>query len=345
MAIMLEVLGVDPESEHVYAGLLSAPPMRLDDLAGATGLPPARVRVALRRLQSSGLVERRPGRTVTYVAINPEVALDGLLLTRQEQLRNAKLRTAEFAEQFRRAAAIRDPAALVEIVTGAEAVHQRGDQAQRSAQRELRVFDKPPYHPSRDLDSNEPELELLARGGTARGIYDTEAIDRPDRLHLLRMWAAAGEQARVLPELPTKMALIDDRLAFLPLRPTTGPDPSPSFVVLHRSAVLDALSALFEALWAIALPLGLETTRNAGPDDLSHDDRILISLLTAGVPDEAIARQTNVSYRTLQRRVHSLMKRAHAHTRFQLGIHAAAQGWVPVHPATDSAKSVRGQAP
>ena len=108
MAIMLEVLGVDPESEHVYAGLLSAPPMRLDDLAGATGLPPARVRVALRRLQSSGLVERRPGRTVTYVAINPEVALDGLLLTRQEQLRNAKLRTAEFAEQFRRAAAIRD---------------------------------------------------------------------------------------------------------------------------------------------------------------------------------------------------------------------------------------------
>jgi DNA-binding CsgD family transcriptional regulator len=144
------------------------------------------------------------------------------------------------------------------------------------------------------------------------------------------MWAAAGEQARVLPDVPTKMALVDDRVAILPLSSGSGPDPSPSFVILHRSAVLDALSALFETLWTVALPFRLEGVESADPDPdhLSSEERLLVSLLTAGLPDEAIARQTGVSYRTLQRRLRALMERAHAQTRFQLGIHAAAHGWV-----------------
>lgn len=67
---MLEVLGVDAESETLYAALLTARPTAPDDLASATGLSPARVRVALRRLQSSGLVSRRPAaRSPTWPSI------------------------------------------------------------------------------------------------------------------------------------------------------------------------------------------------------------------------------------------------------------------------------------
>ncbi|MFF2412499.1 helix-turn-helix domain-containing protein [Streptomyces sp. NPDC058092] len=324
---MLEVLGIDPESESVYAALLSGRPVAPDDLARTTGLPPARVRVALRRLQSSGLVGRQHGRPATYVAIDPEVALDGLLLSRQEEIHKARVRAGEFTERFRRAAATRDPAEVIEIVTGSDAVQQRSDQLVRNVRHQLRVFDKPPYHDG-GLDPNQPELDLLSRGLTVRAVYDADSIDRPGRQRLVRMWAEAGEQARVLADVPTKMALVDDRLAVLPLRAGSGPDPSPSFVVLHRSAVLDALSALFEALWAVAQPLRPQGVADDAPEALSEQDQLLISLLTAGLPDEAIARQVDLSYRTLQRRLHALMERAGASTRFQLGIHAAANGWV-----------------
>ncbi|WP_326709823.1 helix-turn-helix transcriptional regulator [Streptomyces sp. NBC_01474] len=322
---MLQVLGIDSESESVYASLLTNRPVSLDDLAGITGLAPARVRMALRRLQSSGLAGRRPGRPVTYVAIDPEVALDGLLLRRQEELHKARVRAGEFSERFRRAAATRDPAEVIEIVTGAASVLQRSEQLMRNVRHQLRVFDKPPYLDGRD--PNQPELDLLSHGVIIRGVYDADSIDVPGRQELVRMWTEAGEQARVLADVPTKMALVDDRLALMPLRAGAGPDPSPSFVILHRSAVLDALSALFEALWVVAQPLHPQ-----GSDDdsqaLSEEDRLLISLLTAGLPDEAIARQADLSYRTLQRRMHVLMERAGASTRFQLGIHAAANGWV-----------------
>ncbi|MET8124716.1 helix-turn-helix domain-containing protein [Streptomyces sp. NPDC005065] len=334
MEAMLEVLGIDPESESVYAALLSGRPVTLDDLVRTAGLPPARLRVALRRLQSSGLVGRRHGRPATYIAIDPEVALDGLLLNRQDELHKARLRAGEFTERFRRAAATRDPAEVIEIVTGTDAVQQRSDQMVRNVRHQLRVFDKPPYHDG-GLDPNQAELDLLNRGVTVRAVYDAASIDIPGRQKLVRMWAEAGEEARILADVPTKMGLVDDRLAMLPLRAGSGPDPSPSFVVLHRSAVLDALSALFEALWAVAQPLRTQDAAGDDPQALSEREQLLVSLLTAGLPDEAIARQADLSYRTLQRRVRALMERAGASTRFQLGIHAAANGWVTgVKPRT-----------
>ncbi|MFF3787969.1 helix-turn-helix domain-containing protein [Streptomyces sp. NPDC001933] len=333
---MLEVLGIDPESESVYAALLCGRPVTPDDLVCTTGLPLARIRAALRRLQSSGLVGRQQRRPATYIAIDPEVALDGLLLSRQEEFHKARVRAGEFTERFRRAAATRDPAEVIEIVTGSEAVQQRSDQMVRNVRHQLRVFDKPPYHDG-GLDPNQPELDLLSRGLTVRALYDAASIDIPGRQQLVRMWTEAGEEARVLADVPTKMALVDDRLAVLPLRAGSGPDPSPSFVVLHRSAVLDALSALFEALWAVAQPLRTQDVTGDAPRILSEQDQLLVSLLTAGLPDEAIARQADLSYRTLQRRLHALMERAGASTRFQLGIHAAANGWVTGVEVTSSA--------
>jgi DNA-binding NarL/FixJ family response regulator len=95
---------------------------------------------------------------------------------------------------------------------------------------------------------------------------------------------------------------------------------------VHRSAVLDALSALFEALWDVALPLRLGDRDGDDSGGLSTDDRLLLNLLTAGVPDEAMARHLQISYRTVQRRLQALMQRAGVTTRFQLGMHASVQG-------------------
>jgi DNA-binding NarL/FixJ family response regulator len=51
-------------------------------------------------------------------------------------------------------------------------------------------------------------------------------------------------------------------------------------------------------------------------------------LLTAGVKDQAIARQLGVSLRTIRRRLANLMREAGAVSRFQLGMLAGRRGWV-----------------
>ncbi|MCQ0019560.1 helix-turn-helix domain-containing protein [Actinomadura madurae] len=82
-----------------------------------------------------------------------------------------------------------------------------------------------------------------------------------------------------------------------------------SSLIVHPSALLDALVSLFEALWRGALPL---------PGEDAPDDAVL-TLLAAGLTDDAIARRLSISTRTVQRRVRDLCDRLGARTRFQAG--------------------------
>jgi len=111
--------------------------------------------------------------------------------------------------------------------------------------------------------------------------------------------------------------------------------------------LLDALIALFEAEWRLALPIpvrtgatesaggesggesdaesGAESGSEAGPDEAT---RALLQLLASGQTDEAIARSLGWSFRTTQRRVQALMRTLDVTTRFQAGMEARGRGWV-----------------
>jgi len=97
---------------------------------------------------------------------------------------------------------------------------------------------------------------------------------------------------------------------------------------VYQSALLEALSALFETLWQLSLPLELAATDPSLLDNPSAKERFILASMTAGLPDEAIARQLGLSDRTYQRRIHDLMERLHVQTRFQLARQAARRGWL-----------------
>jgi DNA-binding CsgD family transcriptional regulator len=152
-------------------------------------------------------------------------------------------------------------------------------------------------------------------------------VEQPGRLADLERGVTWGEQARVLPALPMKLVLVDDRIGAVPLQ--ASPGAIASVALVHPSGLLEGLSALFEALWQVALPLDLDAERGANPPDQpSRDERRILSLLTAGLPDEMVARQLGMSDRTYQRRIHDLMKRLRAQTRFQLARQAMQNGWL-----------------
>lgn len=322
---MLDAIGIGPEAETAYEALLGGRLAAPDDLVSATGLPRQRLRVALRTLEAHGLVSRVSGAPTRYVVTDPAIALDVLLLEREQQIKRARIRAQELAERHHHVAAGRDPAELVEVVAGRQAVMQRVDQAQRSARHEIRGFDKPPYAGNRDATADF-QLEFVRHGGVLRAIHERTALEAPGHLALIEQGVALGEQARVLPRLPMKLFLVDDRLAIIPLQ--AAPAAIESSVVVHRSALLEALATLFETLWQLALPLELATTDPSLLDNPSAEERHILASLTAGLPDEAIARQLGLSDRTYQRRIHDLMERLHVQTRFQLARQATRRGWL-----------------
>lgn len=330
---MLDIVGIGPDAENTYESLLARGRGTLEQLASDTELAPDQLRAALETLEECGVVRRTETSPPLYSAVDPGIALEVLLLHREEEVKQARARALELSERFHQVTAGRDPTKLVEIITGQQAVLERIDQVQRSARHEIRCFDTPPYA-GKAIVANRSEKDLLERRGVARVIYDRAAVEQPGRLSDLEEGVAWGEQARILPELPMKLLLVDDRIGAVPLQ--SSPTAIESTILVHPSGLLECLSALFDALWQLALPLDLEVERgDRPPGDPSRDERRILSLLTAGLPDEAIARQLGISDRTYQRRIHNLMEHLHVQSRFQLARQAIRRGWLEGAVAED----------
>jgi sugar-specific transcriptional regulator TrmB len=321
---VLLAVGVSADDEQVYRDLLRRPRATLPELAGHTGRTTVALRRTFSRLEELGLVSRLAGRPVRFLPTRPDVAVAALISRREEALAKARLGAlallAEVPPSEHRA-----PEELVEVVQGRAAVAQRFTQMQQTATDELLVLDRPPYAQD-PAQQNTGELERLVRGVRVRGIYATSALEIPGKLRLAQESVSAGEEARISPDVPMKLAIADRKSAILPLT-TEAPAIADSAVIIHSSTLLDALIALFEVLWRSALPLPLKPLEATSAGPANPPDPELFTLLAAGLKDETVARQLGVSLRTVHRRVSELLDELGARTRFQAGLLAARRGW------------------
>ncbi|GAA2140760.1 LuxR family transcriptional regulator [Kitasatospora kazusensis] len=306
-------LGLGSTEEEVYLHLLSTSGGSVQQLGSRLGLTPEQVVDALEGLSGNGLVDCPPGQPPVWSAVPPDVALEELLLRREIELRRARGRIAELVRTYRRGRPDSGAGELVEVITGRESIAELWRTLQLGVRKQLLILDRQPH-----IRRSDPETELavLRRGVSVRVVYESRVLREPERLAEIRTFVHAGEQARVLPGLPLKLALVDDRWALLPV--SAGSELQ-SVLLVRPSSLLDALFGMFELYWSQAVRM---PTADSGAAPVDRH-RQLLALLAAGLTDESIARQMGVSPRTVQRWVRELMDRFGARTRFQAGIQAA----------------------
>lgn len=320
----LGALGLSARAEEVYRALVRREASNPDELARLLGLPAREIIDALADVVEQGLAAPMGHR---YVAAPPPVALGALLRQRRDELRQAENELVLLAEEHRNASSERSVGDLVEVVTGRDAVAHRFAQVQRAARQGVRAFVLP--NPMVVAHTENPDEEqAINRGVRYRVVAARAVLDTPGMLTDVAMSIGAGEEIRIAASLPLRMVIADDELGMVPL---TEAGAAPGAVLVHRSALLQALIALFEAVWSGAYRLRVlpgdrieEVPPTAGLDVL--DTRIL-TLMLAGLTDQSVALQLGLSLRTVQRRIRYLMDLARVGTRIQLGWHAARHGW------------------
>ncbi|MEU4092655.1 helix-turn-helix domain-containing protein [Streptomyces sp. NPDC026673] len=332
---MLETVGLTAAEAEVYRLLLVAESASAEALCGRTDLDPRAVRRLLLALEAKGLayaVEESPG---SFAVIPPEVALVPRLQRHAEALEQDRAVVLGLVETYRRSARSWGAGEAIEIISGAAALRQRLRQLQDGARHEMLWFCKARYV-AMPAGSNQEEYDALGRGVPYRVLYEQAYFDDPGAVDNVVKGVRAGEVARAVPRLPLRMAVADRSLALLPLSPTgtpAGPRELKTAVV-RESSLLEALIDLFQHYWEVGAPLRVTEEGQiggAGPEDPAApvaEDQHLLSLMVAGMTDEAIAGQLRVSKRTVQRRIQGLMSLAGVATRMQLGWHAARRNWL-----------------
>ncbi|WP_067684197.1 MULTISPECIES: helix-turn-helix domain-containing protein [Actinoplanes] len=298
--LLLRMAGAGPADLAVHAGI---------DVADAAAL--------LESLRDKGLAAGGP----SFDALPPDVVLGEVLLREQQDLEAARRMVASLSEEYRTTARRRSADHLVEIVVGAGALRQRLREMQDSARDEILWFCRANPIAMQGPENTE-ETSALTRGVRYRAIYERELLEKPGELDSIVEAIKLGEQSRTLPTLPVRLAIADRALAICPLVPDAVRGlGEPSAAVIRSSELLDALIALFESYWERATPLF--------PYGAAEEpDRLLLSLIVAGMPDKSIATHLGVSKRTVQRRVDRLMDVAGVDSRAGLAFQAAKRGWL-----------------
>ncbi|MGH3421478.1 MAG: helix-turn-helix transcriptional regulator, partial [Streptosporangiaceae bacterium] len=172
-------------------------------------------------------------------------------------------------------------------------------------------------------DFAQPPLPVAGGQVRCRSIYSAAATDDPAAKQIIHACAEAGEQARLLPEVPMKMKLADHTTALLPLTPagTSGA------LVIRAPVIIAALREYFELLWDRATPLTPQHPAAPG-DRLPPAEQLVLELMAKGHNDDAIALRARTSVTTVRRHIATIMKRLGVSSRFAAGAAAQRKGWI-----------------
>ncbi|MGH3444776.1 MAG: helix-turn-helix domain-containing protein [Nocardioidaceae bacterium] len=320
----LGVLGIGPNEERLYRAALrhcGEKGRTVAELAELAGTPPSAARMDLTALVERDLLDEHDGR---ILARPPEPALSRLIAAESRRLRDQLdaargLLPSLRAEQLSSTAPKGAPVPL-EIVEGGDVLSLIRALAADSTG-DLLWLRPDPWRTEPGRATDDWAKEQMRAGRGSRALYPARVLTEAPQV--VRERAAAGEHARILAEVPFRLAIMGSAVALIPER--LGVDTGRRIVV-RQGSMIDALRMLFDSLWNRALSVpGLDGTPES---DRSTDRALLLDQLAAGVKDEQIARALGLSLRTIRRRVSQVMDELGVDSRFQAGVEAVRRGWI-----------------
>lgn len=243
----LRDFGLTGNEARAYVALLRYGMQTAADIAPRAGVTRGRVYQILAELSRKGLATELPGRPRSFSPVDPRVALEATLKQRQAEMERAVESLSGWWDRIQRREVSTVPA--LEVLGRPEQISQHFELLQDQALKEILVFNKAPYVSG---EENPAELRALARGLRCRGIYEREFLDSLQRQSHFQTFVEHGEEARVVTELPMKMAIFDRRRALMPLASSHDPSQPFTSVIVHDHGLASSLALTFEHIWDTA---------------------------------------------------------------------------------------------
>lgn len=339
---VLEWLDLDADHERLYRMLLARPELTVEELARRLGWPADTVQEHLAALVAADLVEL-PSGSGSFSVAPPQVVLSARirdeetqLKQRHKELESARAAIGALVDDFVAGHQRTPNGGNIEVLDEINLVRARLFQLAQSVEREVRTIFPDREIPAKTMAASEPlDLQALSRGILVRSVWSPTALNSPGAKDYLTRLVEAGGKVRVHPGPPTRMVLVDDTFALVPVDPE---DPSQGAYLLKNAALTAPLIALFQEVWSASSRLEFASAVAEEDADEGHlDDRVRLAvvMLAQGHKDAAVARRIGVSTRTVRRWLAMAMETLGADSRFELAVEATRRGWLPASTLSD----------
>lgn len=320
--------GLIPEpAATLYQKVLVAGQLRLADHPGLEHS------VELRELTERGFVRLRYVGEPSVVPVEPSRAVENALLVAQRQILEQHKMIVRVREQMSALQRLyvaggtepAEPLPTIQILTDPAEIGALSVELCLSADRDVSNLETAHFRRPPDPRSVKvPPADVLARGVRFRNVYARPVLDLPGADEMIRKCREGGWQQRVLPDLPVKLVLVDERAALLPLDPT-----GMEGAALVRAPVIVAmLRSYFEMLWVRSIPLDAHAGDAPRARRLSEAADQALRLMMTGMTDAAIARHMGTSERTVRRHVATVLETLGVDNRITAAVVAVREGWI-----------------
>lgn len=316
------------DAMRVYQFVSALPEATVESVSEGLALRMQDARQAIDELASLHLVQLFGD---AYVAVSPEVALAGLVDAREREILNLQREVAErratmlpLVPKYLEARARVNNATQFEIVEDIATAQQLLlDLGRRVSEEVLMVNPGRGSKVEVQEESDEKDLELLARGVIRKNLYHERRRDHAATRNSVARLTPAGVEFRTLPVVPWRVFIFDRRAAIL-ARGRSADDAAA--IVIRDEDLARLLGSLFDAVWEFADPFTVEDAD--GDQELTATQRTILRGLASGLTDEALAARLGMSVRTCRRHIAQIFELLGADSRFQAGALAAAKGWL-----------------
>lgn len=320
---VLSALGVSADDERCYQQLLPLSGSSIAEIATVLRVEPGNVADVLAGLTALGITRLHDDRVAVLRA---DQALAAAISREAAAAAHARDRLDDLAGAVRLlvAAGTRPAPGEVgdvqpldgELSSGGNALELLTAMIEQS-RGDLLFLRPDAWRMPRESAISQVVARAVESGRRSRAVYPLRVLrEAPE---ILQNRVDAGEDVRLIDDLPTRLMIIGGTHAIVP--EPLGYSDSPRLLV-RQGALVAALTLLFELYWDRASPV----SELSGPQ--SSERTFLLRQLLSGAKDEQIGRTMGISLRTVRRRISQLMIELGADTRFQAGAEAARRGWL-----------------
>lgn len=251
-------MGLSEREAKVYRVLLGVPEITASAIPKFTDIPRTKVYEALNSLIRKGFCKeiKENANTQAYSAVNPQIALKGLMEMEEARVQALKKTNAVLIEALSNiyessSSRLRDYE-FVEILKGQSEITYRYTEFRNNSKSCILEFTKGEHAIMSEEDINkeaDSNLKLIEAGVEIKVIYEQHDISQWNDLYWYKKNEEIGVESRIVDKLPIKMSLFDSHTIALFFSDPIATEPNMTAIIIKHQDLYNVLKTVFYNYW------------------------------------------------------------------------------------------------
>jgi sugar-specific transcriptional regulator TrmB len=260
----LEVIkqsGFSDYEAKCYLALFNKDSLTVSEIARLAEIPRPSAYDAMEKLMTRGLCSSIPGKSKKYAAANPRILKDQMMDNFTNHMKAIDNLTIELEKLYESGLSNGNSLESIEILRNPRQIDDKFVQLLRESKTEMLTLSKHKFNEveiKADLMKAfefqvKLETDLIKKGLSSKCIYEI-GLDDKRNIKLLfdkaiNRYVEAGQQARVMKDLPMRMAIFDGKITMFTLVDDVGISSSFLTQVVRSEVMAKSHKLLFDMLW------------------------------------------------------------------------------------------------